>query len=154
MQERDVMEAMAAAIRQAVAAGERGEIPVGAVLTDAAGAVLAAAGNRTEADADPAAHAEFLVMRAASAARGQKYLADCTLTVTLEPCAMCAGAIAAFRVGRLVFGAYDVKSGAVEHGPRLFGQATTHHRPEVIGGVREGECAALLTAFFGRLRHA
>jgi tRNA(Arg) A34 adenosine deaminase TadA len=148
------MAAMAAAIRQAQAAGAAGEIPVGAVLTDAAGVVLAAAGNRTEADADPAAHAEFLVLRAAAAARGGKYLSDCTLTVTLEPCAMCAGAIAAFRVGKLVFGAYDVKSGAVEHGPRLFTQATTHHRPEVIGGVREAECAALLTEFFGRLRHA
>jgi tRNA(Arg) A34 adenosine deaminase TadA len=148
------MAAMAAAIRQAQAAGAAGEIPVGAVVTDAAGVVLAEAGNRTEADADPAAHAEFLVLRAAAAARGGKYLSDCTLTVTLEPCAMCAGAIAAFRVGKLVFGAYDVKSGAVEHGPRLFTQATTHHRPEVIGGVREAECAALLTEFFGRLRHA
>jgi tRNA(adenine34) deaminase len=129
------MKAMEQAIGLAAQAGAAGEIPVGAVITDAAGSVIAAAANRTEADADPSAHAEFLAIRAAAAVRRGKYLTDCTLTVTLEPCALCAGAIAAFRVGRLVFGAYDVKSGAVEHGPRLFTHATTHHRPDIIGGV-------------------
>jgi tRNA(Arg) A34 adenosine deaminase TadA len=93
-------------------------------------------------------------MQDAAAARGQKYLANCTLTVTLEPCAMCAGAIAAFRVKKLVFGAYDPKTGAVEHGPRVFAHATTHHKPEVIGGVRDSECAALLAQFFTDLRNA
>jgi len=131
-----------------------GEIPVGAVVTDASGAILSAAANRTEAEQNPAAHAEFLALRAAHAARGGKYLSDCTLTVTLEPCALCAGAIAAFRIKKLVFGAYDPKSGAVEHGPRVFSHATTHHKPEIIGGVRDSDCSALLAAFFAGLRNA
>jgi len=142
------------ALEQARRAAAAGEVPVGAVLTDAAGAVLAVAGNRTEAGSDPAAHAEMLVLTAARAARGQKYLADCTLTVTLEPCAMCAGAIAAFRVKKVVFGAYDPKSGGVEHGPRVFSHATTHHKPEIIGGVRDTECSALLKEFFAGFRDA
>jgi len=142
------------ALEQARNAALRGEIPVGAVVTDASGAVIAVAGNRTEERQSPAAHAELLAMQDAAAARGQKYLADCTLTVTLEPCAMCAGAIAAFRVKKLVFGAYDPKTGAVEHGPRVFAHATTHHKPEVIGGVRDSECAALLAQFFTDLRNA
>jgi tRNA(Arg) A34 adenosine deaminase TadA len=137
--------------RQAAAAGE---VPVGAVVTDATGQVIGAAGNRTEAEQSPAAHAEMLAMAAARAVRGGKYLSDCTLTVTLEPCAMCAGAIAAFRVKKLVFGAYDPKSGAVEHGPRIFTHATTHHKPEIIGGVRDSDCSALLETFFARLRDA
>ena len=143
---------MEQALDEARRAGARGEVPVGAVVTDAAGTVIAAAGNRVKADDDPSAHAELLVLRAA--ANGRRYLTDCTLTVTLEPCAMCAGAIAAYRVGRLVFGAYDPKSGAVEHGPRLFTQPTTHHRPEIIGGVRDSECGALLREFFAGLRDA
>ena len=110
--------------------------------------------NRTEAEQNPTAHAEFLALRAARAARGGKYLSDCTLTVTLEPCALCAGAIAAFRIKKLVFGAYDPKSGAVEHGPRVFSHATTHHKPEIIGGVRDSDCSALLAAFFAGLRNA
>ncbi|OYV41788.1 MAG: tRNA-specific adenosine deaminase [Rhodospirillales bacterium 20-64-7] len=145
---------MELALEQARAAAAAGEVPVGAVVSDAAGKVLAAAGNRTEAALDPAAHAELLALREAAAARGGKYLADCTLTVTLEPCAMCAGAIAAFRVKKLVFGAYDPKSGAVEHGPRVFAHATTHHKPEVIGGVRDSDCAALLQSFFSGRRDA
>jgi tRNA(Arg) A34 adenosine deaminase TadA len=148
------MTQMALALEQARAAAAAGEVPVGAVVSDAAGKVLAAAGNRTEAARDPAAHAELLALREAAAARGGKYLADCTLTVTLEPCAMCAGAIAAFRVKKLVFGAYDPKSGAVEHGPRVFAHATTHHKPEVIGGVRDSDCAALLQSFFSGRRDA
>ncbi len=148
------MAPMQQALAEARAAADRGEVPVGAVITDAGGGVIAAGGNEVEARGDPGAHAEMLVLRAAGGRLQSKFLADCTLTVTLEPCAMCAGAIAAYRVGRLVFGAYDPKSGAVEHGPRIFGHATTHHRPEIIGGVRDSECGALLRDFFGRLRDA
>jgi tRNA(Arg) A34 adenosine deaminase TadA len=149
-----LMTPMDRALAEARLAAAAGEIPVGAVVTDAAGNILAAAGNRTEAARDPMAHAEFLALSAARAARGGKYLADCTLTVTLEPCALCAGAIAALRIKKLVFGAYDPKSGAVEHGPRIFNHATTHHKPEVIGGVQEAGCAALLKDFFATLRDA
>ncbi len=145
-------EAIAIALEEARAAAARGEVPVGAVITDAAGAVLARAGNEVEARADPSAHAELLALRAAAAARGTKWLADCTLTVTLEPCPLCAQAASLFRVKRLVFGAYDPKSGGVEHGARIFSAASCHHRPEVIGGLREGECAALLRGFFAGLR--
>lgn len=148
------MTPMEQAIQYAKQAALAGEIPVGAVITDASGAIIAAAGNRTEAGQNPAAHAELLALQAASAARGGKYLSDCTITVTLEPCAMCAGAIAAFRVQKLVFGAYDAKSGAVEHGPRVFSHATTHHKPEIIGGVRDSDCSALLESFFAGLRNA
>jgi tRNA(Arg) A34 adenosine deaminase TadA len=142
------------ALAQACNAAEAGEVPVGAVLVDDEGIVLAAAANMVEAEQNPAAHAEMLVLAQAWAARGQKYLADCTLYVTLEPCVLCAGAIAAFRVKKLVFGAYDPKSGAVEHGPRVFSHPTTHHKPEVVGGVREAECAALLKTFFAGFRNA
>ena len=143
---------MERALQQARAAAARGEVPVGAVVTGPDGAVIAAAGNGVEAAQNPAAHAEMLVLEAARAALGRRYLTDCTLTVTLEPCAMCAGAIAALRVGKLIFGAYDPKSGAVEHGPRIFSHPTTHHKPEVIGGVREDEANALLRTFFAGLR--
>ncbi|MBU6419279.1 MAG: nucleoside deaminase [Proteobacteria bacterium] len=145
---------MQRALDEARRAALAGEVPVGAVITDSTGNVLASAGNEVETRQDPTAHAEFLALSAAHAARGGKYLTDCTLTVTLEPCALCAGAIASFRLGRLVFGAYDPKTGAVEHGPRLFTQPTTHHKPEVIGGVREQESAALLKAFFEAKRDA
>jgi len=143
---------MERALQEARAAAARGEVPVGAVVTDAAGTVIAAAGNQVEATGNPAAHAEFLVLQAAQTTLGRRYLTDCTLTVTLEPCAMCAGAIAAFRIKNLIFGAYDPKSGAVEHGPRVFSHATTHHKPEVVGGVREDEANQLLKAFFTGLR--
>lgn len=145
---------MAIALAEARAAAARGEVPVGAVVTDATGRVLARAGNRVEACADPTAHAELLALRAAAAARGAPRLPDCDLYVTLEPCALCAAAIALFRVRRLVFGAYDPKGGAVEHGPRLFDQPTIHHRPEVVGGVAEREAAELLRAFFAARRGA
>ena len=148
------LSAMEAALAEAHRAGGRGEVPVGAVISDSRGNIVIARGNQVEAMADPGAHAEMLALRDAARQHGNKFLSDCTLTVTLEPCAMCAGAIAAFRVGKLVFGAYDPKSGAVEHGPRVFSHATTHHRPEIIGGVRDSECAALLQAFFERLRDA
>ncbi|HEX7388585.1 MAG TPA: nucleoside deaminase [Acidiphilium sp.] len=139
---------MQRALIEARSAAARGEVPVGAVVTDAAGALLAIAGNAVEARRDPTAHAELLAMREAAAGRDGKYLAGCTLTVTLEPCPLCAAAIALFRVERLVFGAYDPKSGGVEHGPRVFDHPTCHHRPEVIGGVAESESAAILRDFF------
>lgn len=145
---------MEAALAEARAAGERGEVPVGAVVSNALGEVVAARGNAVESMVDPGAHAEMLVLRDAARQLNRKFLSDCTLTVTLEPCAMCAGAIAAFRVGKLVFGAYDPKSGGIEHGARVFSHATTHHKPEIIGGIRDSECAALLETFFERLRDA
>lgn len=143
---------MEIALEEARAAAARGEVPVGAVVTDAAGTVLARAGNAVEARRDPSAHAEMLALRAAAAAVGEKVLPGATLWVTLEPCAMCAAAASFFRVKRVVFGAYDPKGGGVEHGPRLYAQPTCHHAPEVVGGVREGEAAALLKAFFAGLR--
>ena len=140
---------MALALRQAEAAAARGEVPVGAVLVDgASGAVLARSGNQVEALHDPTAHAELLVIRAAAAAGKAKRLPDCDLYVTLEPCPMCAQAIAFARIRRLYFGAYDPKGGGVDHGPRIFGQPTCHHRPDVYGGIQESECAALLREFF------
>ena len=139
------MERALAAAREA---GARGEVPVGAVVLGPDGAVLAEAGNRTEADRDASAHAEMLALRAAAARRGEPRLPGCTLVVTLEPCAMCATAAALFRVGRVVFGAYDPKGGGVEHGARVFETQGGLHRPEVVGGVRESEAAELLREFF------
>jgi tRNA(adenine34) deaminase len=146
------MTPMELALEEAREAAARGEVPVGAVVTDAAGAVLARAGNRVEELADASAHAEVLALRAAAAGRRAPRLPDCTLTVTLEPCPMCAQAASFFRVRRLVFGAYDPKGGGVEHGARVFAAPSCHHAPEVVGGVREGECAALLRDFFAALR--
>jgi tRNA(Arg) A34 adenosine deaminase TadA len=145
---------MALAIAQAEAAAARGEVPIGAVLVDRDGRVLAAAGNRVEADRDPTAHAEMLALRAGAARLGAKHLAGCDLYVTLEPCAMCAAAIGFARLRRLFFGAYDPKGGAVEHGPRIFEQPTTHHRPEIYGGIEERRAAELLRDFFRRRRPA
>ena len=139
---------MTLALEEAAAAAARGEVPVGAVVTGPDGAVLASAGNRVEGDADPTAHAEVLALRAAAKALGTAHLVDCDLHVTLEPCAMCAQAISLARVRRLVFGTYDPKGGGVEHGARVYAHPTCHHRPEVIGGVREGDAAAMLKAFF------
>jgi tRNA(Arg) A34 adenosine deaminase TadA len=141
-------EPMQLALQQARFAAESGEVPVGAVLLDAEGRVLAQAGNRTEADCDASAHAEMLVLRAGGQMLRSPRLPECDLVVTLEPCAMCAAAISAFRIRRVIFGAYDPKGGGVEHGARVFDAPGSHHRPEVIGGVRETECAALLRAFF------
>lgn len=142
-------EAMARALALARAAAAMGEVPVGAVLVDAAtGAVLAEAHNRVEADADPTAHAELLAIRAAARARGRPRLDEADLYVTLEPCPMCAQAIALARLRRVYFGAYDPKGGGVEHGPRIFAQPSCNHRPEVYGGIAEREAAALLRDFF------
>ena len=136
------------ALREARAAAQRGEVPIGAVVVGPDGAVLAAAGNRTEADRDPTAHAEMLAIRAATAKLGSARLVDCDLHVTLEPCPMCAQAISFARLRRVYYGASDPKGGGVEHGPRLFTQPTCHHRPEVYPGIAEQEAGELLRAFF------
>jgi tRNA(adenine34) deaminase len=143
---------MEMALEQAARAQARGEVPVGAVLVDAAGDVLAAAGNEVEARHDPTAHAELLVLRAGAALRRSPRLEDCDLYVTLEPCAMCAAAISFARIRRLYYGAYDPKGGAVEHGPRFFTLSTCHHRPDVYGGIEEQRAAALLKDFFQERR--
>jgi tRNA(adenine34) deaminase len=141
-------DAMQAALDEAAAAAARDEIPVGAVVVGPDGRILARAGNRTEADNDPTAHAEILALRAAAVARGNPRLPDCDLVVTLEPCPMCAHAISLFRIRRLVFGAYDPKGGGVDHGVRIFDSPSCHHRPDIVGGVRETEAATLLRDFF------
>jgi tRNA(Arg) A34 adenosine deaminase TadA len=146
------MSPMEIALEQARAAAARGEVPVGAAVTDAAGRVLARAGNRVEELHDASAHAEMLALREAAAASGDARLPGCTLTVTLEPCPMCAQAASFFRVRRLVFGAYDPKGGGVDHGARVYAAPSCHHAPEVVGGVRERECGALLRDFFAELR--
>jgi tRNA(Arg) A34 adenosine deaminase TadA len=144
---------MALAIAEAEAAAGRGEVPVGALVVEAAsGRVLARAGNRVEAASDPAGHAEILALRAAAVEMGSPRLPDCDLYVTLEPCAMCAQAIAFARIRRVYFGAYDPKGGGVEHGARIFDQPTCHHRPELVGGLEEAACAALLKDFFAQRR--
>jgi tRNA(Arg) A34 adenosine deaminase TadA len=140
--------AMEAALDQAAAAGAAGEVPVGAALVGADGAIVAASGNRVERDRDPTAHAEMIVLRAGAAQLGSKFLAGCDLYATLEPCPMCAAAIGFARIRRLYFGALDPKGGGVEHGPRIFDQPTCHHRPEIYGGIAERRSAALLREFF------
>jgi tRNA(adenine34) deaminase len=146
------MMAIEIALAEARAAEARGEVPVGAVVLDGAGAVLARAGNEVEARHDPTAHAEILALRRAAAARGDMRLPDCELVVTLEPCPMCAQAASFFRVRRLVFGAYNPKGGGVEHGARVFDASSCSHRPEVVGGVRGAEAGALLRGFFAGKR--
>lgn len=139
---------MQRALAEAEAAARRGEVPVGAVVTGPDGEVLAADGNRIEELADPTAHAEILVLRAAARRFGAPRLVGCDLWVTLEPCPMCAYATALARIRRLYFAAADPKCGAVEHGPRLFASPVCHHRPEVYGGIGERAAAELLRAFF------
>ncbi|UDL93529.1 nucleoside deaminase [Lichenihabitans sp. PAMC28606] len=139
------------AFQAAREAAARGEVPVGAVVVRN-GQLLAVAGNRTLTDRDPTAHAEVLAIRAACATAQSQRLPDCDLYVTLEPCAMCAGAISFARIRRLYYAASDPKGGAVDNGPRFFGQPTCHHAPDVYGGLREGEAAALLRAFFTERR--
>ena len=148
------MDAPVGAMEQALRAArlDAGEVPVGAVVLGPDGAVLAMSGNRVERDRDASAHAELLAMRAAAQQLGSPRLVGCTLVVTLEPCPMCAAAAVHFRLRRVVFGAYDPKGGGVEHGPRVFAQPGCLHRPEVIGGIRETECGALLRAFFRERR--
>lgn len=142
-------EAMQLALAEARAAAEAGETPVGAVILDPkTGEVVARAGNHPIGAHDPTAHAEIAAMRLAAAKLGNYRLTDLTLVVTLEPCAMCAGAISHARIGRVVFGAEDAKGGAVVHGPRFFDQPTCHWRPQVTGGVLAQESAELLRGFF------
>ena len=140
---------MRIALEEAQAAAARGEAPIGAVVVDpATGEVVARAANSPIASHDPSAHAEILALRAAATKLGNYRLTGLTLVVTLEPCAMCAGAISHARISRLVFGADDPKGGAVVHGPRFFDQPTCHWRPEVTGGVLAEESGALLRDFF------
>jgi tRNA(adenine34) deaminase len=139
---------MIIAFAEAEAAAARGEVPVGAVVADKAGNVIARAGNRTLELKDPTAHAEMLAIREAAQILGSERLIDCDLHVTLEPCAMCAGAISFARIRRLYFAAGDEKMGAVEHGGRFFSQPTCHHAPDVYSGLGEREARALLRDFF------
>ena len=140
-------EPMRRALDEARAAAADGEVPVGAAVTRG-GEVIATGRNRMRLDRDPTAHAEMVAMRSAAAALGSPRLDGCDLWVTLEPCAMCAGAMALARIGRLYFAAPDPKGGAVLHGPRLFAQPTCHHAPEVYSGMGEEEAGAMLKAFF------
>ena len=139
---------MAQALEAAKAAADRGEVPVGAVILSADGDVLAVAGNRTRELNDPSAHAEMLAIREACAALQSERLEGCDLYVTLEPCAMCAGAIAAARIRRVYIGAEDPKSGGTLHGARVFDHAQAHHHPEIYSGIDEVACADLLKRFF------
>ena len=138
---------MQEALALARAAAEADEVPVGALVVKD-GVIIGRGANRPIGTHDPTAHAEIIALREAAAALGTDRLTGCDLWVTLEPCAMCAGAIAHARIARLYYGASDPKGGAVEHGPKLFRQATVHHRPEVYGGICEDEAAGLLRAFF------
>lgn len=140
------------AMAEARAAARRGEVPVGAVIVAPDGRIVAAAGNRTRELCDPTAHAEIVALRAACAAAGTERLPGHVLWVTLEPCAMCAAAIANARIARLVYGAADPKSGGVAHGARVFDHPQAHHRPEILSGIGEGAAEALLRAFFAGLR--
>ena len=135
------------ALAEARAAGERGEVPIGCVIVRG-GEVLARAGNATISDRDPTAHAEMLTIRQAAAALGSERLDDCDIYVTIEPCAMCAGALAFARIRRLYYGAADPKGGAVDNGVKFFASPTCHHRPDIYGGLAEAEASALLKEFF------
>jgi tRNA(Arg) A34 adenosine deaminase TadA len=144
----DDAELMRLALAEAEAGAEAGEVPVGALLVDAGGAVVARAHNRVEALKDPTAHAEMLAIREGAARLDAKRLPGCTLVVTLEPCAMCAAAASFARLARVVWGASDPKGGGVEHGARVFDQPTCHWRPATEGGVEAARSAELLRAFF------
>jgi tRNA(Arg) A34 adenosine deaminase TadA len=143
---------MRRAFAEAEAAAARGEVPIGCVVTDSSGAIMAAAGNRTIELKDPTAHAEILAIRTAAAVLASERLIGCDLFVTLEPCAMCAAAISLARIRRLYFGALDSKMGAVDNGPRFFGQPTCHHVPEVYGGIGEKRAMELLKSFVNERR--
>ena len=141
------------ALEEARAAADRGEVPVGAALVHGpSGCVLSQAGNRTEQDNDPTAHAEIIVIKAAALKLGSPRLVDCDMYVTLEPCAMCAAAISFARIKRLYYGASDPKSGGVEYGIRFFNQATCHHAPEVYDGLDASESSNILKSFFSMRR--
>jgi tRNA(Arg) A34 adenosine deaminase TadA len=142
---------MRAALDAAAEAARAGEVPVGAVVV-LDGRIIATGANAPRTLHDPTAHAEMQAIRAAAESIGDDRLGECDLWVTLEPCAMCAGAIAHARIARLYYGASDPKGGAVEHGPQLFAQPTIHHRPEIYAGIGESEAAALLRDFFAARR--
>jgi tRNA(adenine34) deaminase len=145
--------AMREALAEAAAAGPaRGEVPVGAVILDPAGAPLARAHNQRESDADPTAHAEIVAIRAAGRALGSWHLDGCTLVVTLEPCTMCAGAVVAARIARVVYGAADPKAGAAGSLWDVLRDRRLNHRAEVVGGILAEECGALLQEFFAQRR--
>ena len=135
------------ALTEARTSAACGEVPIGAVIVND-GQIIASAHNLTETNNDPTAHAELLAIRAACETLGTPRLIDCDMYVTLEPCPMCATAISFARIRRLYFGAYDVKGGGVENGPRIFSQPTCHHKPEVYGGISESDCAEVLKDFF------
>lgn len=143
---------MEIALAEARLAAGRGEVPVGAVIVDGGGTVVARAGNETRLRNDPTAHAEVLAIRQAAEALGAERLSGCDLYVTLEPCAMCAGAISFARLRRLYYGADDPKGGGVAHGGRFFAQPTCHHRPDVYAGIGEVAAADLLRGFFAAKR--
>ncbi|MGB0631585.1 MAG: nucleoside deaminase [Alphaproteobacteria bacterium] len=144
---------MEMALQEASMAADRGEVPVGCVVVHSGTAqVVARNGNRVEEWKDPTAHAEMIALREATKAVGEARLPDCDLYVSLEPCPMCATAISFARIRRLYFGASDEKGGGVENGPRIFNQATCHHRPDVYGGIGESDAAALLKSFFAERR--
>jgi tRNA(adenine34) deaminase len=145
-------EPMLRAFTEAEKAAQRGEVPVGAVISDKLGNILAVAGNRTLVDHDPTAHAEMLAIREVAAKLGSERLVDCDMYVTLEPCAMCAAAISFARIRRLYFAASDEKMGAVENGPVFFAQPTCHHKPEVYGGIGAQRAETLLRDFFKNRR--
>ncbi|HFB2048727.1 MAG: nucleoside deaminase [Hyphomicrobiaceae bacterium] len=139
---------MSLALKAAEQAASHGEIPVGAVLVTPDGRIAAICGNRTRNFKDPTAHAEMLAIRKGCKENGSERLVGYDLYVSLEPCAMCAAAISLSRIRRLYFGAFDTKMGGVENGARVFNQVTCHHAPEIYGGIRESEAAALLKSFF------
>ena len=144
---------MALALLEATKAASRGEVPVGAVVVlRETGKIIAKAGNRVEAWKDATAHAEMLALKEASLKLNLLRLENCDLYVTLEPCTMCAAAISHSRIGRVFFGAYDPKGGGIDHGARFYEKDTCHHKPDVVGGLREAECATLLKEFFAKLR--
>ncbi len=143
---------MEIALEEARLAAARGEVPVGAVVISPQGAVLARAGNQMRAQKDPSAHAEVLAIRSACKALGSERLSGCDLYVSLEPCPMCAGLIAAARIDRLYYGACDPKSGGVAQGPQVFRHAQCHHKPQVYSGIAEEQAAALLRDFFAKRR--
>ena len=143
---------MELALTEAKAAAARGEVPVGAVVVGPNGDLLAQAGNRTRELKDPTAHAEILALRVACQKLGSERLPGCDLYVTLEPCPMCASAIAQARIARLYYGASDPKSGGVAFGPKVFDHPQCHHKPDVYDGIAAADCEALLKTFFREKR--
>ncbi len=143
---------MTIALQEAKLAAERGEVPVGAVIVGADNKIISQAGNRTIERRDPTAHAELLAIREACEKTAWERLIECSLYVTLEPCAMCAAAISFARIPNVYYGATDPKGGAIHHGPRFYEQPTCHHRPLVETGFLEEECSTILKDFFKRLR--